>query len=51
MILDTPEKKLGKVAQLRGDDEKTRKPAKSLDKVVDFKSGVDKEGWLTKSGR
>jgi hypothetical protein len=49
VISDAPEKKLSKAAQLRGDDERQRKVAKSIEKT-DFKSGVDKEGWLTKSG-
>jgi hypothetical protein len=49
VLLDTPDKKPNKIDKLRGDDEKQRKMVKSMDKV-DFKSGVDKEGWLTKSG-
>jgi hypothetical protein len=49
VLLDAPVEKKSKVAQLRGEEEKQRKTVKSVDKV-DFKSGVDKEGWLTKSG-
>lgn len=50
-VIDAPTDvtKKSKVAQLRGEDERQRKVVKSTDKV-DFKSGVDLEGWLTKSG-
>ncbi len=49
VLLDAPSDKKSKVAQLRGEESGQRKLVRSVDKV-DFKSGVDKEGWLTKSG-